>query len=175
MAEAGSQRYIEMCCACGAIWIEDRMDPGPTCPSCRHYEAWPLVQNCRYLAVSDRPQLDLTLAELQELLQLCAFTEVRGRSRTSGRVKTVTWGYTHKEGKIAWTLEVEVSRHAGDEVLKCACLRYSVGRKPALEVWIPSRNELFEVMASIVRTIGLHSTTMVPAADVLLCNAPLVE
>ena len=76
MAEADSQSYIEMCCACGAIWIEDRMDPGPSCPSCRHYEAWPLVQNCHYLAVANPPQLDLTLIELQELLQLCAFTEV---------------------------------------------------------------------------------------------------
>lgn len=175
MADSDPQRYVQMYCACCAGWIEDRMEPGPVCPACRHYEPWPLVQNCRYLAVSEETQLDFTVGEIVELLENCAFTDLRSKQRSSGRVKIATWSYTHKEGKVTWTIEMEVGRHAGDEVLKYACLRYSVSRKPALEVWICSKSELFEVMASIVRTIGLHSTTHVPAADVLFCNASLVE
>src|SRR5437867_2076912 len=113
-----SERYTQISCACSAVWTEDRMDPGPTCPLCAHYEPWPLLNNCKHLSVDDGCLFDLTATQLIELLEGCGF---RGSASVArGRTSSGCWSYQHKAEKTTWTISVEVSRYTGADVVRSA-------------------------------------------------------
>lgn len=104
-------RYIQMACACSAQWIEDRMEPGSVCPSCTHYEPWPLVENCKRLGVCDPGQFDVSAAPMIEFLESCGFRCPSKTIRSSGKTKTGCWTYSHKDGSASWTILGSESLH----------------------------------------------------------------
>src|SRR5207245_1396215 len=168
---ADNERYTSMSCACSATWTEDRMEPGPSCPVCHHYEPWPLVQNCRRLGVMGPRQFDEPATELANYLGSCGFKSSLQSAASSGRTETRCFAYLHKQGNTTWTISVDVSRYTDTDTVRSVGLRYLIGRKPALEMMFTAREQLIDILATIVQTIGRHSDEPVHAADVLFCNA----
>ena len=170
-----TDRYLAMNCACSAIWIEDRMEPGPSCPVCHHYEPWPLVENCPRLGVEGPGQFDEPATELAKYLGSCGFKSSLQAAKSSGRTETRCFTYQHKHGSTSWTISVELSRYTDTDAVRSVGLCYLIGRKPALEMMFVSREQLLDILATIVQTISRHSDEPVHAAQVLFCNAPIVE
>src|SRR2546428_2691981 len=169
-----TDRYVHIGCACGAEWIEDRMEPGPVCPSCTHYEPWPLVEHCSRLGVDGPGQFDVAATKLAQFLGSCEFRTSPQAETSRGKTKTGCWTYIHKDGKTSWTISVEVSRYTDTDAVRSVALTYLIDRKPALEIMFLSGQQLLDMLANIVRTIGRYSSVPIPAAKVLFCGASTV-
>jgi len=170
-----SDRYVAMTCACGAEWIEDRMEPGPTCPLCNHSEPWLLVEKCPRLGIIRPGQFDEPATQLAKYLGSCGFKSSLQARKSSGRTETRCFTYVHRQGNTAWSISLEVSRYTDTDAVRSVALRYLIGRKPALEMMFTAREQLIDILAAIVQTIGRHSDEPVHAAEVLFCNAPIAE
>ena len=83
-------RYVRTACGCGANWIEDRMQPGPTCPVCGHSEPWDLVGECDRLYPHEAGTFDVAASDVIELLELCAFKGTLRRHKR-GHVDLGRW------------------------------------------------------------------------------------
>ena len=170
-----SERYVSMTCACSATWIEDRMEPEATCPACGHREPWPLAENCPRIAVTGPWQFDEPAMQLAKYLGSCGFGTSPQAVESSGRTETRCFTYLHKQGNTSWTISVEVSRYTDTDAVRSVALRYLIGRKPALEMTFADREQLIDILATIVQTISRHSDEPVHAAEVLFCNAAIAE
>ena len=109
--------YVEMACACGAEWVENGMEPGPTCPSCSHHDPWSSVENCSRLFALGPAKFDMRASELVALLERCAFHGLLTRPRRS-RVETGRWTYDHMDGDTAWKLLVDIQVFRGEDSLR---------------------------------------------------------
>ena len=167
-------RYVEMACAgCGAEWVEDGMEPGPSCPSCGHHEPWSSVENCSRLFALGQGAFDVSASKLIAFLERCAFHGSLTRPRRS-RVEIGRWSYDHKDGDTAWKLMVDIQVFKGEDSLRSVILSYWVDGKVAVETTVLSGDRLHDIIATIVRTIQRHSAARVPGVEGLFCHA-LVE
>src|SRR5436309_11163159 len=92
-------RYTRMtCCACPAEWVEDRLEPGPRCPRCRHYEPWPLLENCPRLSAVDGPPFESSASDFSKLLAECGFHSTGRPIGQPGRSYIARWLYNHRDG-----------------------------------------------------------------------------
>ena len=164
-------RYMRMACACGADWIEDRMEPGPSCPVCGHHMPWDQVDvACSRLFPQGPGEFDLPAGDVIDLLERCAFigslTSTRRRRVDAGR-----WAYEHRDGDTSWKLLIDIEAFRGEDRLRSVLLTYSVDGKPALAATVLTAERLIDIVADIARTIQEHSAEPVAAAESLFCNA----
>ena len=163
-------RYVRMACACGAGWIEDRIEPGPSCPACGHHAPWDSVEDCSRLFPLEPGQFDLPASDVIDLLERCAFTgsltSTRRRHVDAGR-----WAYEHRDGDTSWQLLIDIEVFRGEDRLRSVLLTYRVDGKPALAVTVLTAERLIDIVADIARTIQEHSAEPVAAAEGLFCHA----
>ena len=172
-----TDRYTRMaCCACPADWVEDRLEPGPRCPRCQHYEPWPLLENCAKLQAIDEGLLfEATVSGLAKLLTDCAFQADRRPARQPGRSLITRRVYTHKDGGPSRSIEIAIDAFPEEDMIRSLMLTYKVGKTTALQ-FMPATVELMlEYLTIIVQTIRATSSVPIPAADVLFCNHPIAE
>ncbi len=165
-------RYVEMSCACAADWIEDRIEPGPTCPVCGHHESWESLESCsRFLPLGPR-EFDVSADDLTGLLERRAF---RGSlSRTNGgHVDVGRWTYRHRDGGTTWKVTVDIEVFSGKGLVRSVLLSYWAGGTPAVQTTVISGERLLSIITTIVRTIQQHSALPVPGAEGIFCDAPV--
>ena len=161
-------RYVRVACACGADWIEDRMEPGPSCPVCGHQEPWGSVEDCSRLFPQGPAKFGLPASKVIDLLERCAFTgslTEKRRGSDAGR-----WAYEHQDGGTAWTILIDIEVFREEDRLRSVLLAYWVDGKPALAVTVLTAEKLIDIIATIVRTIQGHSGSLVAAAEGLFCH-----
>ena len=166
-------RYVRMACACGADWIEDRMEPGPRCPRCGHHVPWDQMDvACSRLFPQGPGEFDLPASDVIDLLERCAFTGSLASTRRR-RVDAGRWAYEHRDGDTSWQLLIDIEVFRGEDRLRSVLLTYRVDGKPALAVTVLTAERLIDIIATIVRTIQRHSTMTVPGVEGIFCHAPV--
>ena len=144
-------RYVEMACACGTDWIEDRLEPGPSCPICGHLERWASLADCDQLFAEGPGEFDLAASDLIGLLKNWGFYgSLRHSSR--GQLEVGRWKYQLEDQGVAREVIVELTVHKGEDKIKSVLLSLRVNRNLCLKITPLSVERLHEIVAAIART-----------------------
>ena len=144
-------RYVRMACTCGADWIEDRMEPGPTCPVCDHHVPWDSLDDSD-LSVEGPGMFDVSGGHLIDLFGDWGFLGSLTQPG-HGHVDVGSWTYGEDCLQPAWEVVVDVAVYRGTDVLRSVVVGYRVGGKTVLSTTVTSSERLLDLVAAIVRTM----------------------
>ena len=144
-------RYVRMACACGADWIEDRMEPGPSCPLCGYLVPWDQVDDAD-LSVEGPGMFDVSAGHLIELFGHWGFS---GSLTQPGRGRVDVGSWTHGDDRCdpAWKIIVDVAVATATAGRRSVMVGYRVGGKTVLSTTVTSSERLLDLVAAIVRTM----------------------
>ena len=145
-------RYVTMACACGSDWVEDRMQPGPTCPVCGEHEPWAEVEDSDCLCVAASGEFDLSASQLMGLFEAWGFQEAR-RLTTQGYIEKGSWDREQEEDDPAWRIAVDVEVFRDADKIRSLVLRYYVDGALVFSMSVLSSERLLDLVAAIDRTM----------------------
>jgi len=153
-------RYVRVACACGAYWIEDRMEPGPTCPGCGQTAPWAAINEAD-LFVEGPGMFDASASHLIDLLSHWGF---HGSLvvLTRGRVDVGRWTCGGDRCDPRWEVVIDIAAYKETNVLRSVIVGYHVDGKLVLWTSVLSSIRLLELVAAITRT--MLSPSIVEAA-----------
>ena len=154
------ERYVEMACACGAEWVEDGMEPGPTCPGCGQTVPWAAIDEAD-LGVEGPGMFDVSASRLIELFGRWGF---HGSLvvLTRGRVDVGRWTCGGDRCDPRWEVVIDIAAYKETNVLRSVIVGYHVDGKLVLWTSVLSSIRLLELVAAITRT--MLSPSIVEAA-----------
>ena len=146
-------RYVRMaCCCCAADWIEDRMEPGPSCPVCGHQVPWASIGDSD-LSVEGPGMFDVSAGHLIDLFGHWGFLGSLIRP-SGGRVDFGSWIYEDDRCDPTWEIAVDVAVYTDTDVLRSVIVGYHVDGKLVLTTTVLNSQRLLELVAAITRTMG---------------------
>ncbi len=163
-------RYIEMACACGTDWIEDRLEPGPLCPICGHQERWTSLADCDQLSVEGPGEFDLAASDLIGLLKNWGFYGSLRRS-SRGQLEVGRWKYQLEDEGISREVTVELTVHKDQDKIKSVLLSLRVDRNLGLKITPLSVKQLHEIVAAIGRANREYNGGLTVAGSRRSCPA----
>ena len=153
-------RYVLMACSCGAEWIEDRMEPGPSCPGCGQTVPWAAIDEAD-LGVEGPGMFDVSASRLIELFGRWGFHGSLVEP-TRGRVDVGRWTCGGDRCDLRWEVVIDVAAYKETDVLRSVIVGYHVDGKLVLWTSVLSSIRLLELVAAITRT--MLSPSIVEAA-----------
>ena len=144
-------RYICMACACGADWVEDRMEPGPTCPVCAQTVPWAAIDEAD-LGVQGPGTFDVSGSHLVDLFGHWGFQGSLVQP-TRGRVDVGRWICGHDGCDRRWEITIDAAVYKETDVLRSVVVGYHVDGKLVLSTTVLSSVWLLELVAAITRTM----------------------
>ena len=145
-------RYTAMACSCGSDWIEDRMQPGPTCPCCGEHEPWAEVEDSDCLCVAGSGKFDVSASQLMGLFEAWGFQESRPLTR-QGYIEKGGWDRSREEDDPVWRIAVDVEAFRGADKVRSVVLNYHVDGGLVLSTSVLSSERLLDLIAAIDRTM----------------------
>ena len=168
-----SERYVQMGCCCGSEWIEDRLEPAATCPSCCLKLNWQKLAASDRMAIVGPGRIDMSPAEFQQVMETCSFTETKTPSRRS-RYDSTIWTHLYSSPSTIWEITVEAtSFKTEDQQLRSITFSLRLSGLPVLSTAIITADQLTFMLAAIARSMEAGSEERTPLAEGIFCGAPL--
>ena len=102
-----NERYLQMGCACGAEWIEDRLEPVATCPWCDLKLTWDQLATSDRMGVLGPGRIDMSPEHFREIMNNCSFVETKNPSGRS-RYDSSIWTHLYSTSGTIWEITIQL-------------------------------------------------------------------
>jgi hypothetical protein len=169
---SSTERYLQMGCSCGAEWIEDWLEPGPTCPWCDLKFTWEQLPESDRMGIVGPGCIDMSPDQFRQIMDNCSFVETKNPSARS-RYDSSIWTHLFATPGTIWEITIEVTSFKSEAQIRSVTLSLRLTGNPVLFTAVLTADQLLFVLAAIARSMQTVAEELTPLAEGIFCGAPL--